>query len=748
MRVSSAAALVVTLGLCVFQLGSQSLQPSITFTSFPTWGQDGPITGNISGTTTQPIAAYVFAFIPDMGWYSIAGPCSQFPIYAQAGQFTINATPGILFRYATRFSAYVLPASISLGCGNSGATVPFIIQHDAIASVTYARIPQYSTINFAGLDWYVKDAPLPVFPGPQFFLKDNAFVDSQGQLHLKITPCGGSWCAAEIFTRQSVGYGTYTFNINSRLDTVDPNVTLGLFSWDGQAGDQFNREWDIEFSRWGNAASPANAQYVVQPYYGPNNIQHFAIGPLTPSQHVVSWSPSQVSFASSSGASAISQWSFPGPQIAIPTPGDVHLHLNFYINSGKAPSVPVPQEIVISSLQYVPVTAQIGFSRTADAANSQGQIYSVPLNGSAGCTATVDTDSPWLSVAPATIAAGSPVQYAVTSNLGTTRTGNLILQSTTCNATLGAQVLTVTQAGLVNQPAPVLVVPPWGAGYSQTMTFVFADPNGYQDLDVENVLINSSLDGRNACYIAYSRAAGAVYLVGDAGSGLSPGLVLNGSGGAIGNMQCTIFSAGSSVMGAGNTLTLILNIAFSPTFGGNQIVYTAARNLAGDNSGWQPLGVWQVPGPPPTTTTAVMGMIPGQGVGLATSTTLAFQFADAKGVLDLGVQNILLNDSLDGRHACYLAYARPTNTLYLVNDTGDALLPGKNLGIPALLSNGQCTILWGNNPVSVSGNTLTLSLSFAFSPAFAGNRIFYLASRDLSDTNNTGWQAVGTWAVR
>ena len=31
---------------------------------------------------------------------------------------------------------------------------------------------------------------------------------------------------------------------------------------------------------------------------------------------------------------------------------------------------------------------------------------------------------------------------------------------------------------------------------------------------------------------------------------------------------------------------------------------------------------------------------------------------------------------------------------------------------------------------------------------FAGNRIFYLASRDLTDANNTGWQAVGTWTVQ
>ena len=42
----------------------------------------------------------------------------------------------------------------------------------------------------------------------------------------------------------------YTFAINSTLNNLDPNVTLGLFTWDAQAGDQNNREMDIEFGRW------------------------------------------------------------------------------------------------------------------------------------------------------------------------------------------------------------------------------------------------------------------------------------------------------------------------------------------------------------------------------------------------------------------------------------------------------------------------------------------------------------------
>jgi len=40
--------------------------------------------------------------------------------------------------------------------------------------------------------------------------------------------------------------------------------------------------------------------------------------------------------------------------------------------------------------------------------------------------------------------------------------------------------------------------------------------------------------------------------------------------------------------------------------------------------------------------------------------TFTFTFTDTNGANDLGVMNILVNDWLDGRHACYLAYARAT----------------------------------------------------------------------------------------
>src|SRR6185503_14810850 len=100
----------------------------------------------------------------------------------------------------------------------------------------------------------------------------------------------------------------------------------------------------------------------------------------------------------------------------------------------------------------------------------------------------------------------------------------------------------------------------------------------------------------------------------------------------------------------------------------------------------------------------------------------------------LSVLNILFNNFLDGRHACYLAYVVATGTLVLVNDGGDAGGPYAGsvaLGNPsAVIQNSQCAV----SLISAvdDGTGVTLSLTVTFKPAFGGNKIHYMAARDTA----------------
>jgi hypothetical protein len=307
---------------------------------------------------------------------------------------------------------------------------------------------------------------------------------------------------------------------------------------------------------------------------------------------------------------------------------------------------------------------------------------------------------------------------------------------------------------VVLNEVPVVVgeTPAAGSGLTQSFQFQFSHPAGYQNLGVVNVLINNFLDGRNACYLAYSVPTSTLYLVDDGGDAGGPfaGSVPLGSSSVIQNSQCAVDLV--SAVGNGTTLTVTLSITFPAAFGGNKIAYVAARDQGGDNSNWQALGVWQVPWTAPGAI-SVTGVTPPRGAATAGSNTqFTFTLTDTKGAGDFGIVNVLVNSAIDGRHACYLAYVASSNMLYLVDDGGDAGGPfagsmplnGGNGGI----QNSQCAVSGAGSTVGSAANTLTLTLNMTFTGAFSGNRVVYVAGRDQAGGNNTGWQAIGTWTVQ
>jgi hypothetical protein len=127
-------------------------------------------------------------------------------------------------------------------------------------------------IRFSGLDWVLKNAAEPVGPGRNRFTdkEQDIWVDKEGKLHLKIVFRDGQWHSSELWTKKPLGYGTYAFTLANRVDTLDRNVVLGLYTWDNNTFDEgANNEIDIEVSRWGYLEQ-RNLQFSVQPTRGPD----------------------------------------------------------------------------------------------------------------------------------------------------------------------------------------------------------------------------------------------------------------------------------------------------------------------------------------------------------------------------------------------------------------------------------------------------------------------------------------------
>ena len=208
-------------------------------------------------------------------------------------------------------------------------------------------------IAWGGTTWAIKTSRSAVGPGPNVFDKANVTVDAAGGLHLRIAKnAAGTWTCAEIIGPTSYGYGTYTFTLASRVDTLDPNVVLGLFTWSDRAP-YAHREIDIEFARWGNPDDPTNAQYVVQPYGTAGHLQRFTQPAADTSTHRFTWQPGRVTWQSlDGGGNPIANYTYSGADV--PKPGDERVRLNLWLFGGAAPTDGAPVEVIVSSFVFTP----------------------------------------------------------------------------------------------------------------------------------------------------------------------------------------------------------------------------------------------------------------------------------------------------------------------------------------------------------------------------------------------------------
>jgi hypothetical protein len=210
--------------------------------------------------------------------------------------------------------------------------------------------PTPSEVSFAGHVWTVKSSHGKVGPGPNQFDPANVSVEADG-LHLRIAGSGRKFTTAEVINQASLGYGTYEWTIASDVSSLDPNVVLGLFTWNDDPA-YAHREIDIEFARWANAADPTNAQYVVQPWDVAGHEHRFAQPAGGGTIHRFTWSPGQVAFESTTPAGApIHAWTYAGADV--PIPGGENARMNLWLFRGQAPTDRQPVEIVISDFRYL-----------------------------------------------------------------------------------------------------------------------------------------------------------------------------------------------------------------------------------------------------------------------------------------------------------------------------------------------------------------------------------------------------------
>lgn len=257
------------------------------------------------------------------------------------------------------------------------------------------------TINWSGFNWIVKNSTQgTIGPGPNYFSNstENVWIDNAGELHLRITKRSGKFYCAEVSTKDSVGYGVYTFYVSSRVDNLDKNVVVGLFTWNNKnCTTNANSEIDIEFSRWGDQNNSNVLQYAIQPTNGDVERDRYRRFPMQLngdySIHFFNWTPNTVSWSSHHGhtnpppqSNFIASWYFNKNEniakkkliecvsdpIIIPAPEtDTKIDLNLWLINPNDPSYDQEVEVIIHRVDYYP------------ALPFEGLVAYYPFNGNA-----------------------------------------------------------------------------------------------------------------------------------------------------------------------------------------------------------------------------------------------------------------------------------------------------------------------------------------------------------------------------
>jgi hypothetical protein len=209
-------------------------------------------------------------------------------------------------------------------------------------------------IQFSGYAWKAANDTSERNGLPNAYDPANVSTDSKGSLHLQIIRKDNRWTCSHVILTHSFGYGTYVFSLED-VSHLPPAAVLTLFTWDDLGAEQNHREMDIEISRWGDPGGK-NAQFVMQPYYVPENVARFAV-PSGPVTYAFVWEPDRVSFRAARGddqtsqRDAIANHAFTS---GIPSPGDESVSLNFCAFGFSKVPLKDDAEVVIDRFQYLP----------------------------------------------------------------------------------------------------------------------------------------------------------------------------------------------------------------------------------------------------------------------------------------------------------------------------------------------------------------------------------------------------------
>lgn len=274
-----------------------------------------------------------------------------------------------------------------------------------------------NTVDFAGKTWNVKNGiggPGAAGIGNNWGdTAQDVFVDGAG-LHLKVSKHSDDqkWYSSEVYLPTSLGYGKYTFDINSRVDLLDQNLVAAPFLYQDDT-----HEIDIEHSYWAGETGTDNLFYTVQPGGKAGNQNKisstFSDGVF---QDIIDWQPDKISFSTIQNGNIINSWVYASSTDGTTNnfnPGSELVHINFWQYKSLEPLNATTSELIVSNFSFVSSTPQTPIVTSTPTLST-----STPnINGFSVSTSTITLS--W-----------NPVLDAISYEVSSTATTTIITSST------------------------------------------------------------------------------------------------------------------------------------------------------------------------------------------------------------------------------------------------------------------------------------------------------------------------------
>ena len=266
--------------------------------------------------------------------------------------------------YLSKPSSPDTPVTPTVISGSSTATS--LPSATPVSTPTASQPTPVKTIEWAGHTWDVTDYT------SQVFTTTNVWVDSSGQLHMKLIYENGTWHDFNLIDSEKANYGTYKWTVASNVDYIqdkqdggNPGFLFSPFLFDNTIQQYNYGEMDIEMCKWGGSNLKSNTDWTVATA-GPNvQYNHFTGAGNT---WTLEWTPYHIKFSVQGPSQPYKEWVFTDTSKIPPDTGSMESILTIGQFKKSAPPGNLSYyeaEVVLSNYSYTPYNSDQVATQTA-----------------------------------------------------------------------------------------------------------------------------------------------------------------------------------------------------------------------------------------------------------------------------------------------------------------------------------------------------------------------------------------------